>query len=68
MEPMGCGPHETDIIAPRPIDARIRQLMWEQLPERGMMANEMHCLRRFLKTKGLWDEYITWATSGDSPP
>jgi hypothetical protein len=55
-----CGPSEPEMTAPRPIDPRIRQLMWEQLPERGIMATEMRCLRRFLEAKGLWAEYLTW--------
>jgi hypothetical protein len=51
-----CGPTEAP-EQPRPIDPRIRLLMWEQLPDRGIMASELRCLRTFLETKGLWEEY-----------
>jgi hypothetical protein len=65
MPEVGCGPNEPHVTAPHPIDARLRDLMWAQLPPRDIMATEMRCRRRFLETKGLWAEYLTWATPGE---
>jgi hypothetical protein len=60
-----CSPSESQTDGPRPIDERIRLLMWTQLPERGIMASELRCLRRFLEDKGLWEEYLAWMTPGE---
>jgi hypothetical protein len=62
MPDLGCGPAEPAPPEPGRLDPRIRALIWAQLPARGFMALEMRCLRRFLEDKGLWDDYLRWAT------
>ena len=66
MPDLGCGPAAPEPPEPWRLDARIRQLIWAQLPERGLMAREMWCLRRFLEAQGLWDTYLRWAR-GEEP-
>jgi hypothetical protein len=65
MAVVDCGPPDPPIPAPRMIDERIRELMWGKLPERGFIAQEMRCLRRFLEEKGLWGEYLDWVRQGE---
>jgi hypothetical protein len=57
---MDCSPTEPQVPESHVIDERIRELMWAQLPARGIMAQEMRCLRAFLEMNSLWDEYLKW--------